>query len=125
MTPIFKNALSVRVSLGHLTIVFLLVTMSVGILIYAVFPLTFWVFFGEGEIALKTYHIPAVNFVYECRPLLLGVAFCFFKYMQKRSNNMPKAKSYLIVGVALLLLYPFRLALIGFVIDMCLSVTRL
>ncbi|MDB5269347.1 MAG: hypothetical protein JWP58_2387 [Hymenobacter sp.] len=81
-------------------------------------------FFGEGEIASKTYHIPAVNFVYEFLPLVLGVAFCFFKYTQKRSNNMPKAKSYLIVGVALLLLYPFRLALTGFVIGMCLSITR-
>jgi hypothetical protein len=118
------HVLSAKTFPGHLILRVLLLLLFVGLLIYLVFPLFFWLIFGESASADRISEKPTTILIADLLPLLLGIVVCFYQFIRKsRKGEASKAKSYLLAGLVLLMVYPFRMPIINAAIEACLYIS--
>jgi len=75
--------------------------------------------FGEGERSNQISQLPISRFIEISGPLFFGLLLLVAKAANHiRRHNFSKAKSYLLAGILLAAIYPFRLQLVYVVIRM-------
>ena len=102
---------------GHMILRVFLLLVFVGLIIWVALPLFYFMWFGSGSGGDQYLASKAATILEILIPLFLGTGTAIFLLRRKvREHCLPKAKSYAIAVVVILLAYPFRIALIDAVI---------
>lgn len=121
MKEIFKS----KIIFGHLLLRISIVFLFVGLIIYLFFPLLYFFIFGEGSTNHISEKVTLFEFISDVLPLFIGLLICLFKIKRNyKTNQLKKAKSYLVTAILLVLLYPFRIFFIDHVINSCLYISN-
>jgi hypothetical protein len=101
---IVKARLPITHFLGFATLGLVLVSLSYVLFI----PFIYWTMFGEGETASRIARQPINLFIVEWGALITAIIVCALYFFRSFKLEPKKAKSYLFIGILLILTYPFR-----------------
>lgn len=90
-----------------------------GLMMYLILPVTFWSLFGSGSTASRIIELPVSRLIYQFGPLLTALIFLLWRWLRNyRKRRLVKLKSYLIILFVLFAFYPFRHAILTYVISL-------
>jgi succinate dehydrogenase hydrophobic anchor subunit len=118
MTTRFQEIFKARLHLTHFLLSLLTGLVLLPFLYFFLIPLTYWFIYGEGEVAAKVVEQPANVFLQDWGALIIAVFFYFIGLFNALRFSRPsKAKSYALVGLILIVIYPFRREIGDFLFD--------
>lgn len=113
-----KSILNSKTLIGHLLLRLLTMWILIGLTIYLIFPLAFFFAYGSGATADRMIDLPISKIIVAMSPFLIGLAIVVSGLLKnEKKHNLSKAKSYIIIGLSLLILYPIRMQILDVVIN--------
>jgi hypothetical protein len=114
-----KYILGTQTNYFHLGSRLTLILIFTGALIYAGLPILFWILFGEGATADHISQMTIVGLIYMFGPLIIDFGFIGWRLkINSKKKMFRKMKSYLIILIVLIVLYPIRYSLIEAVYEL-------
>jgi len=119
-----KSILTAKISYGHLIFLTISIWIFIGLLTYLVLPLFFWAFWGAGASSSHILDLPLSEFIFTTIPFVFGIVIIGIgTYRNVKKKNLSKVKSFAIVGLSLLIFYPWRTEILDFVILICRTIS--
>jgi TRAP-type C4-dicarboxylate transport system permease small subunit len=105
----FNDLLSSKTLYIHLIIRVILFCLFVGACFIFLIPLIYWAIVGEGSVGDGITSSPLNTFIINYLALIIGIVLAaVIFYLHIKNNNFSKAKSYVIAGAFVILIYPFK-----------------
>ena len=122
---IFENLFLAKISWKHFLVRLFGVFIILGILFYGIIPLL--LMFCVSETALDKFVSDNVfiGILLNIFPLICGLFFTLIKLRKElKVKSFTKAKTYFLIGILLLLLFPIRFLIIEFLISRNMEIIR-
>lgn len=104
-----KKALSAKTLAVHFLIVFITALVICSLLYVFVIPVLYWMSFGEGAESERIESLPVNIFIGNWGALIVVLLACVTGiYFQLNRNLYSQAKSFLLTGILLIVIYLFR-----------------
>lgn len=109
MTAELKELIKAKLPLTHFVSLSFLGLVLVSLSYVFFIPFIYWIMYGEGDTAARIGELPFNVFIQEWGAHIIALLLCGMGFFRElRFLRLELAKSYLLVGVMLLLTYPFR-----------------
>ncbi len=113
-----KETLRAKTLTVHFFIVFITALIICSLLYVFVIPVVYWMSFGEGAVSEQIESLPVNIFIGNWGALIVVLVACAIgMYWQLNKNLYSRAKSFLLVGILLAVIYLFRVQIGNLVIS--------
>jgi Sec-independent protein secretion pathway component TatC len=108
-----KSIFVTKTLYGHLLIRLVLFCVGAGVAYIFVIPLIFWSILGEGAGGDRIAEEPLNAFLFQYGALIIALLIiAILTGLNIKKTDFSKAKSYIIVGIVLIMLYLFKEAIL-------------
>lgn len=107
--PVIRETLRAKTLIVHFFIVLITALTTCSLLYVFVIPVLYWMAFGEGEASERIESLPVNIFIEDWGALIVVLAACAIGMCwQVNKDSYSRAKSFLLAGILLVLIYLFR-----------------